>query len=277
MYLAKDSYRTGEIENTSNLEIGTSYVNRTSATGFAGWLGNEQVEKRAVGGGRESCWDMQGGDCGSSVENVLCTQLPTPLERSRNPWVQILILPLTGKAGQAISRSLSYFLPVSHRNRSTSCCEREERKTRKTCDCIQGRVWHAASGNLVLEPVSHFGFCLHLPWVPNKRKSSKFPCRWLSCGKWRETPGRWLGRVILPFSIHWPWRPGLWDEVMCKKPRRLILSGRPPSLPHPSTRHGVPSPWNKGKPLTSRFLCPPDPSFSGFSWSSPSPHSSLRS
>lgn len=55
MYLAKDSYRTGEIENTSNLEIGTSYVNRTSATGFAGWLGNEQVEKRAVGGGRESC------------------------------------------------------------------------------------------------------------------------------------------------------------------------------------------------------------------------------
>ena len=55
MYLAKDSYRTGEIENTSNLETGTSYVNRESATGFAGWLGNEQVEKRAVGGGRESC------------------------------------------------------------------------------------------------------------------------------------------------------------------------------------------------------------------------------
>lgn len=86
------------------------YVNRMSATGFTGWLGNEQVEKGqwvAEGTAQISGWE------GRAVENCregtvgrrwrmccvpVATQLPSPLERARNPWVQILILPLTGKA-----------------------------------------------------------------------------------------------------------------------------------------------------------------------------------
>ena len=125
-----------------------------------------------------------------------------------------------------------------------------------------------------------FVFCLHLPWVPNKQKSSKFLCSWLSCGKWKETPGSGQEGSFYPSPYTGHEDQGSGMRVMCKEPRGLILSGRRPSLPHPGTRQMVfPARGTKGRHWHQGFYAPPrpDPSFSGFAWSSPCPHSSLRS
>ena len=222
-----------------------------SATGFAGWLGNKQVEKGAVGCGgdstnlglgRESCREMQGGDCGSPVENVLCTCGHTAAKPSGRSQKSLGSDPdsATHRQGRlAISHSLSYCLSVYPRNRSTSCCEREERKTWKTCDCIQDRVWHAASGNLVLEPVSHLFFVSICPESPTSRNlQNSCAAGWaVENGRRPQAGGQEGSFYPSPYTGHEDQGSGM--RVMCMESRGLILSGRLPSLPHPGTRQMV--------------------------------------
>ena len=172
-------------------------------------------------------------------------------------WVQILILPLTGKAGRATSHSLSYCLSVYPRNRSTSCCEREERKTRKACDCTQDRVWHAVSGNLVLEPVSHLLFASISPESPTSRNlQNSCAAGWAVGNGGRHRAGGQEGSFYpSPYTGHEDQGSGM--RVMCKGPRGLILSGRPPSLPHPGTRQMVfPVHGTKGSHWHQGFCAP---------------------
>ena len=218
---------------------------------------------------------MQGGNVGCwwkmSCAPVV-TQLPSPLERTRNPWVQIMALPLTGKARLAFSRSLSFWLSVHNRNGSTSGCDRDY--IRKTCGFTQDRVWDTGSGNLVLDPVPIF----LPPSAPILQQTEIFKTPKQEAELWEveiATPaGSQEGTFYRsPYTGNEDQGRGM--KIVSKERCGFILYGVQPSFPFPSTKWGgVPSARNKGMSLASRYLCPLYASFSGFSWSPPFPRSS---